>query len=90
MSGRTVTRYRLLCDGCEAIVPGSHNGEFESAIEARGAAYAAGWRFPPRLRVNGRAKVKEVSDVCPECLPTWEPQQGTDTWKNRRITRSGS
>lgn len=83
MSGRTVTRYEMKCDGCNVVF--GENGEFRTAIEARAAAYAAGWRFPPKERIGGRGpSQKQISDVCPKCAPDWESQPVVDTWKNRR------
>jgi hypothetical protein len=68
VSGRTITRYVLACDGCRTELP-----EAQTATEARGAAYAAGWRFPPQLKADGSPS-SNASDVCPKCLPDWEAQ----------------
>lgn len=68
MSGYTITKYVLTCDGCGAERP-----EAQTATEARGAAYADGWRFPPQAKANGKPS-SNASDVCPDCLPTWAPQ----------------
>jgi hypothetical protein len=68
MSGKTITKYVLACDGCASEMP-----EAQTAIEARGAAYAAGWRFPPQTKADGSPS-STASDVCPDCLPTWRVQ----------------
>lgn len=65
MSGRIITKYVLACDGCLKELP-----PFQSSTEARGAAYAAGWRFPPQTKADGSTS-SNASDVCPDCLPTW-------------------
>lgn len=68
MSGRTITKYVLVCDGCAAEMP-----EAQSSAEARGAAYAAGWRFPPQTKADGSTS-SNSNDVCAECLPGWTVQ----------------
>lgn len=68
MSGRTITKYVLGCDGCRTEMP-----EAQSATEARGAAYADGWRFPPQVKADGSTS-SNANDVCPACLPTWATQ----------------
>lgn len=83
MAGRTVTHYEITCDGCGEVR--GVEAEHRTAIEARAAVYAEGWRFPPKARMNGAGPSKgQVSDVCPKCLPDWTPQQTHDTWKSRR------
>lgn len=67
MSGRQITYFILVCDGCKT--------ELEQQLtskEARGLAYSLGWRYPPRITTRGDL-AKESSDVCPECLPDWQP-----------------
>lgn len=71
MSVLAVTRSVLACDGCKQFF--NEGEQFVSPVEARGAAYAAGWKFPPRLTKSGGA-ASTCSDVCPECAPGWEPQ----------------
>jgi hypothetical protein len=66
---RAVYRHVLICDGCEAELP-----EAATATESRAAAYVAGWRFPSRVKVDGKPAM-DSSDVCPACLPNWTPQQ---------------
>jgi hypothetical protein len=68
VSGRTITRYVLACDGCGAELP-----EAQSSVEARGAAYAAGWRFPAQTKADGSTS-SNANDVCPKCLPGWRAQ----------------
>lgn len=80
MTSVTLVRYLIECDGC-LVIFGDHEG-FDSHTEARAAAYGQGWRFPCRLKVNGQAG-NQTSDVCPECLPDWQPQALIDkTRKN--------
>lgn len=82
MSGRVITKFVLACDGCGTELP-----EAATAVEARGAAYAAGWRFPARVKANGDDSL-ESSDACPACLPGWTPQPCLTggLGKNRRRT----
>lgn len=68
MSGRTITRYVLACDGCGKEMP-----EAQSATEARAAGYSDGWRFPPQAKADGSTS-SNASDVCPACLPGWTTQ----------------
>jgi hypothetical protein len=67
MSGRTITRYILICDGC-----GKELEEAASSVEARAAAWSQGWRMPPRVKLNGHLASRS-DDVCPHCLPDWKP-----------------
>ncbi|WP_042170146.1 hypothetical protein [Streptomyces sp. NBRC 110035] len=62
----------LICDGCEK--PLKDGETFQSAMEARGAAYGEGWRFPPKLSKRTGTPTKNCSDVCPDCQPGWEFQ----------------
>jgi hypothetical protein len=82
MSGETVTRYVLKCDGGCGIELG-RSGEYENAMEARADAYGKGWRFPGQVKKGGAPSTR-TSDVCPECLPGFKPQEANDTWKNKR------
>lgn len=68
MSGRTISKYVLACDGCGTEMP-----EAQTAVESRGAAYAAGWRFPPQTKANGSPS-SLACDGCPKCLPGWKTQ----------------
>jgi hypothetical protein len=71
MATPQVSSVVLMCDGCQVQL---NNGQqFESPVEARGAGYAAGWRFPPMLNKGGGAS-RDCSDVCPQCAPTWTPR----------------
>lgn len=82
MGSRTITRLILICDGCRIELLGEHR----TAIEARAAAYVAGWRFPARLRASG-ADGTRASDVCPTCLPSWQPQRrGEGAGSGNRLT----
>lgn len=75
MSGRTVSQYILTCDGC-----GMDQGMELGAVEARGKAYAQGWRFPPKLtRRTRRESTRQVYDLCPACLPTFNTKAGNDS-----------
>lgn len=71
MSTLNFTRLVLVCDGCKKRHgdPHGHN----SANEARVAAYIDGWRFPSTIKSNGQPGSASC-DVCPDCMPTWEPQ----------------
>ncbi|MEA5366045.1 hypothetical protein VA596_41410 [Amycolatopsis sp., V23-08] len=64
----------ISCDGgeCEAVF-GTPDG-FLSAMDARAAAYAAGWRFPNHTTRSGNA-ARTTSDVCPVCVPGWTAQK---------------
>lgn len=77
MSGRTITKYVLACDGC-----GVEREPFESATEARAEAYNAGWRFPAQLTESGSTSSR-ASDECPACQPGWKPQPAK-AWQARR------
>lgn len=63
----------LRCDGCGTDL---RDGEkFPSTTDARGAAYGHGWRFPPQVsKRTGQPLNSSTSDVCPACLPGWQPQ----------------
>lgn len=67
MTGHTVTAYVFYCDDCKQ--EWGADRQYQTAIEARAAAYGAGWRFPPRL-TSKSAPSNQVEDVCPECLPS--------------------
>lgn len=68
MTGRTITRYVLECDGCDATI--GSDATFDNATEARCEAYAQGWRFPPALNPQGKTS-KRLSDACPKCINGW-------------------
>jgi hypothetical protein len=87
MSGKTITRYMLKCDGPCGQERGG-GGEYENAMEARAAAYAEGWRFPSKVLMNGKTATSS-SDVCPDCLPSFDPTSvpATDPWKNKRASK---
>lgn len=80
MTVSQVVRSILVCDGCKAT-HGAPEG-FNSAVEARAAAYAAGWRFPPRVRATGAVSA-QTNDVCPSCIGEWMPKRAHDSWANR-------
>jgi hypothetical protein len=72
MASVTFTRHAITCDGCGAVFPADLDAA--GLAEIRAAAYAAGWRFPPRVNAkSGRAAVR-ASDACPACIGTWKPQ----------------
>lgn len=81
MATRTLSYRILVCDGCEKEFGRAMN--FASLIEARAAAYGEGWRFPPRVRTTG-AEAKQVSDVCPGCVPGWRERPAQNNWAVRR------
>jgi hypothetical protein len=66
----------LACDGCSTEL--GTDGQFRTAMDARAAAYAAGWRFVAKLKKDGQPagglSPTNTSDVCPKCLPTFRPQ----------------
>jgi hypothetical protein len=64
----------LICDECGSEL--GADGRFRSAMEARAAAYGAGWRFPPALSSSG-SEGSRSHDACPDCAPTWRPRQFT-------------
>lgn len=70
----------LICDGCQTEI--GNGGEYRSAMDARAAAYAAGWRFPPKVKANGTASAV-TSDVCPDCEPGWQPPTRPNTHKRK-------
>jgi hypothetical protein len=82
MSALGFNRYLLQCDGCKARhgEPNGHN----SAHEARIAAYVDGWRYPAMIKSDGSIGTK-TSDVCPDCMPTWEPQRWRERDKSRQL-----
>jgi hypothetical protein len=72
MATMQVNSLILRCDGCgTALLDGQR---FASAMDARGAAYGEGWRFPAQLSKRTGAPVSNCSDACPKCLPDWTPQ----------------
>lgn len=79
----TLTRYTIKCDGC-----GAHHSEtHDSILEARAAAYAAGWRYPARYKASG-SNSRETDDVCPACVAEWKPRPVTDRWARRRAEQT--
>jgi hypothetical protein len=63
-------RYTLQCEGCPARFGEPHG--YNSPDIARIASRQHGWGTPPIRRTSGHLGVI-TSDVCPACLPTWEP-----------------
>lgn len=70
MSARAITRTVLECDGCGSRIGTA--AEYENVMEARASAYNLGWRFPNKVNTDGKV-MKHISDVCPACLPQWNP-----------------
>ncbi|MFC9973623.1 hypothetical protein ACFVH6_22280 [Spirillospora sp. NPDC127200] len=71
-----VIRVVLECDGCQTVFGAPYG--CVNAMEARGAAYAEGWRFPSLINRDNGKPMSASSDVCPTCVPGWEP-------KHRRV-----
>lgn len=73
MAARLIPRHILQCDNpsCPAVY--GLDDVCESPADVRMAAYNAGWRFPPTMTAKGLSFGK-LSDACPTCAPTWEPQ----------------
>jgi hypothetical protein len=84
MSVVQVIRVVLECEGCKAIL-GTPLG-FPNTTEARAAAYNDGWRFPNRVNEQGETVAKTTNDVCPECIPGWEPRQKQPAQRNATPT----
>lgn len=78
----TITIYTIKCDGCDI----RHRETHDSIFEARAAAYAAGWRFPARVKANGE-NGRETNDVCPNCAPGWKARPSSNVWASggRRV-----
>lgn len=72
MSAKQVNSVILECDGCGTELNAGE--QFRTSMEARAAAYAAGWRFPARITSTGKASAQRGSDVCPTCVPGWKPE----------------
>lgn len=72
MATLAMTLYLMECDGCQSTL-GLPNG-YSSATEARLAAYADGWRYPPQPTKSGRPG-RRTFDVCPSCISTWKPEE---------------
>ena len=86
MSSLTLIRHLISCDGCQAIY-GTAKG-FDSQMEARASAYAAGWRFPNLMTTAGKPSTR-TSDVCPACACNWTPQtNGAKTSRMRMLSKS--
>jgi hypothetical protein len=70
MSGRSESRFVVICDGC------GKEGEIgANATETRGMAYLAGWRFPSKVQAKNRKASYRASDVCGDCIAEWEPKE---------------
>ena len=82
MATRVINFHTLICDGCEKTFGTTTQ---YSIIEARAAAYGAGWRFPERVRATV-GESKTVNDVCPSCAPDWKPQAARNNHIRRRTT----
>lgn len=87
MSSHTMQAVYLCCDGCKTEL--GVDGRFRSALEARAAGYAEGWRFPPALRKNGALSLN-THDVCPACIPGWEPREYVGVGNQYRRPGEGS
>lgn len=76
-----VTRIVLECDGdgCGATFGGPVG--MLNPMEARAAAWAAGWRFPNRLGRSGEP-IAVTSDACPVCAPDWKPRERGSTQRD--------
>jgi len=82
MSGKTISRHMLTCDGgCETTI--GENGEYPTAVDSRAAAAERGWVIVPKIRSNGkpadmpddpRRASQYFSDVCPDCRPNFQPK----------------
>lgn len=82
MTTLTIVRHLLECDGCGTIF-GNRNG-YDSQMEARAMAFAAGWRFPNQVTVKETAS-SHVSDVCPQCAPAWKAQSRNEKRTHQRM-----
>lgn len=76
-------RYTLQCEGCPARFAEPHG--YNSPDLARIASRQHGWGTPPIRRTSGHLGVI-TSDVCPDCLPTWEPVTVASRQHGRRLT----
>jgi hypothetical protein len=64
-STATCTWYRVRCNGCGALAPGSPVEEEAQLLPAQEEWIAlAGWKGPEFVR----------SDLCPDCFKTWGPE----------------
>lgn len=68
MSSVPMNRMLIRCDSCEVMSSGEH----PTAMEARAAAYVQGWRFPPRIGINGKSSPNRTDDLCPSCVASRE------------------
>jgi hypothetical protein len=82
VSTKVLQAVALICDRCGATV--GNDEAYRSATEARAAAYTLGWRFPANVNAKGELSAS-TSDACPECFPTWEPQQRC--WRDKTYRR---
>jgi hypothetical protein len=87
MSTKARTFYTVTCDGNHATPVVFLDATFSSAIEARAAAYAEGWRFPPKLLGDDSPSPTQVSDVCPDCGPDFVAQHVVNPHQGRKGTR---
>lgn len=74
MSAKARTFYTVTCDGTHGIPVQFLDPTFSSSIEARAAAYSEGWRFPAKLLGDHSPSPTQVSDVCPACAGTFQPE----------------
>jgi hypothetical protein len=88
VSTKAHTFYTVTCDGNHDKQVQFLDPTFSSAIEARAAAYAQGWRVPPKLLGDHSQSPMQVSDVCPECAGRLYPQYVVNPHSGRRASRS--
>jgi hypothetical protein len=81
------TFYTVTCDGNHEHDVQFLDPTFASSIEARAAAYAEGWRFPPKLLGDRSQSPTQVSDVCPDCTEDFVPQMVMNPHEGRRGQR---
>lgn len=86
MSTKQRTYYTVTCDGTrhEDQPLTFADPTYQSAIEARAAAYGAGWRFPAKILADGTQSPTQVSDVCPDCIDGFEPEKAFAANEGRR------
>lgn len=84
MTTRARSFYTVTCDGSHEEPVQFLDPTFSSAIEARAAAYAVGWRFPPKRLGDHSDSPTQVSDVCPDCTGDFDPQYVVNPHGNRR------
>lgn len=69
MTAVRIIRVAIECNNCKQTF--GETDRFPSAMEARSAAYAHGWRFPQRLPRSTKPNA-HTDDICPDCYPTWQ------------------